>query len=268
VAEAAGRIAAYGGLFRDDWMLPARTGDFDVLVSPAHRRRGIGTHLLDCIVRESVGLELRSLRAVAREQQHGLLTFLQGRGFAEQQRSWTLELDVETASVERFHTSVARAEAGGITFSTMAAERASDPEYALKVHEIWCDVSADQPGYDSTQRPPFEPFREWLERPWRLTDGCFIAKDGDRYVGLCMLQGRSETAGALLQNITGVRRGYRRRGLATAMKVLTIDYARRQGDRLIRTTNNSQNLPMLHLNEAIGFRREQGTVTLARELGA
>jgi hypothetical protein len=48
-------------------------------------------------------------------------------------------------------------------------------------------------------------------------------------------------------------RPYRRRRIATALKLRTIDYAQRRGARTIETSNEEHN-PMYQLNLRLGFR--------------
>ena len=51
---------------------------------------------------------------------------------------------------------------------------------------------------------------------------------------------------------------YRGRGIATALtlKLRTLEYARREGFRDIRTQNETTNTAMLHINAALGFETE------------
>jgi RimJ/RimL family protein N-acetyltransferase len=62
--------------------------------------------------------------------------------------------------------------------------------------------------------------------------------------------------GQLFTGMTGVDREYRRRGLATGLKVLAIARAREMGYRSIRTFNDSTNAPMLAINRKLGFARK------------
>jgi GNAT superfamily N-acetyltransferase len=50
-----------------------------------------------------------------------------------------------------------------------------------------------------------------------------------------------------------VRRAYRRRGIALALKVHALAFAKAQGYRRVTTDNESNNRGMLHINEQLGF---------------
>jgi len=53
--------------------------------------------------------------------------------------------------------------------------------------------------------------------------------------------------------LTGVVRTHRRRGVATALKVKGVEWARARGVRVIET-DNEENNPMFDLNVALGYR--------------
>ena len=56
----------------------------------------------------------------------------------------------------------------------------------------------------------------------------------------------------LYTGLTGVRRAYRRRGIATALKTQAIAWAKTQGASYLET-DNEENNPMYQLNLALGF---------------
>ena len=64
----------------------------------------------------------------------------------------------------------------------------------------------------------------------------------------------------------GVRREYRGRGIALALKLLAIDFCRRSGAARIRTNNDSENAPMLAINRRLGYVPEPGWYVLRREV--
>ena len=85
-------------------------------------------------------------------------------------------------------------------------------------------------------------------------------------MGISSLQGALASPDVLWVGFTGVRREVRGRGIATALKLESIRYAREQGYREIRTMNNALNQSMLRINEALGFRREPAWITFEKKL--
>jgi len=124
---------------------------------------------------------------------------------------------------------------------------------------------------DDPARPPFAPpsyhereARLWLEQKYVLADAYFVAKDGGEYVGVTDLNLLDAVPGGVSQGFTGVRAEYRRRGIATALKVRAVEYAARHGFRTIRALNHPAHAPLLALNEKLGFRRLFSHVALER----
>ena len=56
--------------------------------------------------------------------------------------------------------------------------------------------------------------------------------------------------------MTGVRRAARGQGVARAVKLASLRAAQAAGWGRVRTTNHSSNLPMMRVNDALGFGRE------------
>ncbi len=155
----------------------------------------------------------------------------------------------------------------GIEIVTLAEELAKDPECLKELYEMDCELSLDVPRVDPFTRGPFETWRDWvLKSPRALPEAFFIAKAGDSYVGQSDV-GRSEgLADVLYTGFTGVRREYRGRGIAMALKLRAIDYAKRHEYREIRTWNSTLNAPMLGINVKLGFVKQPAWITFGKNL--
>ncbi len=226
----------------------------DVQVHPERRRRGIGSALFAALLRE---LEQRNA-LVARTDTKGTmadsLAFVERRGFVEVFRAWESRLPAADFDFARFAGADERVAEQGIEIVTLAAERARDPEAVRRAYEVHSACFADVPSPDPFTKPPFERFLATnIEAPNALLDGFFLARAGDRYVGVCNLHRSELEPGVIYQGLTGVRREFRGRGIALALKLATVRYARAQGKREIRTWNDTRNRPMLRNNEAMGF---------------
>ena len=68
--------------------------------------------------------------------------------------------------------------------------------------------------------------------------------------------------GVLHNLTTNVYPEYRKRGIATALKILTIRFARQQRMQVIRTGNDSTNASMLAINRKLGYKPEPGCYVL------
>jgi GNAT superfamily N-acetyltransferase len=193
--------------------------------------------------------------------------FYQRRGFAEKMKAWESRLNVPTMDLEKFRDYSEKVFQQGITITNLAAERQKDEDSLKKLHELVQLVSADMPS-----TAPFTPisYEQWeafeLKNPSLLPEGYMIAKDGSKYVGLSTVWRLDQEPRGLVQGNTGVRREYRGRGIAVALKLKVIDFARRNGYEKMKTWNASNNAPMLAVNAKLGFKRGVGWITLEKDL--
>src|SRR5207253_7614062 len=98
-----------------------------------------------------------------------------------------------------------------------------------------------------------------IDRPTRKPELFFIALAGDDPVGYATMDdfGRDAHHG-----LTAVRREWRRRGVATALKQEQIAAAKRAGFRRLVTGSEERNTPMRNLNAKLGYRPEPSLSTL------
>ena len=84
-------------------------------------------------------------------------------------------------------------------------------------------------------------------------------------MGLSFL-GPEEVTGVLIQGDTAVHVDWRRRGIASLLKLHTIAYAQRHGHEEITTRTASQG--MRALNERLGFQQDGVEVRLVKRIEA
>ncbi len=239
----------------------------NILVDPPSQGRGIGSSIYERLNEELGELNAIAAWAGSKEDLPRLTEFYQKRGFAEKMKAWESRLDVRTIDLTRFQEYSEKALKDGITFTNLAAERRKDQDALRKLHELVQLISADMPS-----PAPFTPisFEQWkafeLKKSSLLAEGYMIAKDGARYVGLSTVWRLDREPRGLVQGNTGVRREYRGRGIAVALKLKVVDFARQNGYEKVKTWNASNNAPMLAVNTKLGFKRGVGWITLEKEL--
>lgn len=239
-----------------------------VQVDPPAQRQGLGSALFDHLLAAATARGGVALRAFARESMPASVEFTARRGFVEQRRSWESRLAAATFDPAPFAAVGPRVEAQGVTITTLAAERERDPEALRQAYDVFCEVDRDVPSVDPVTAQPFEQFvHDQIEAPNAALDAFFLAASGGRYLALSYLVRLGADPSVIYQGLTGVRREARGRGLAMALKLKTVEYARERGYREIRTWNDTANQPMLRINDAMGFVKQPAWLELERRLG-
>jgi RNA polymerase sigma factor (sigma-70 family) len=255
------QIIAYGAVEQTVYLPKYR---LLLLTDPQWLKRGVGDLLLDRLkedLREAQAITV-SCRQYASETE--LVKLLESHGFAVRSRFLDLRLDVSNADVSPLPALVRRLADEGISISTFAEERARDPRSVEKLYELETVLRQDDPSR-SQLAPPAYNAREalmWLEMPYVIPDAYFIGKHGDQYIGVSDVSLLEAMPGGLTQGFTGVRREYRRRGLATALKLHGIVYAQANDYRIIQTFNRPQQTAIRALNDKLGFKLTRESLML------
>jgi RimJ/RimL family protein N-acetyltransferase len=115
------------------------------------------------------------------------------------------------------------------------------------------------------------PFEEWRKRFWQiprlLVGGFCVAVDGEQVVGQsnAMKTGRSNE---LEYGYTGVLPAYRNQGIARAMKLYVLRWAKGQGYTLARSFSDSRNEAMIRVNLHLGFVVQPPVLWMEKEYAA
>lgn len=119
------------------------------------------------------------------------------------------------------------------------------------IYELNKECAADIP-----ERGDFFSWAEYqrvrFDVPRFRPDGQLLAVTGDELVGLCQVSQRPGVVWAFVE-MTGVRRDWRTRGVATALKLAAIKSARTWGATHLRTVHHPNNNAIITANRKLGF---------------
>jgi RNA polymerase sigma factor (sigma-70 family) len=251
-SASASQIIAYGAVEQSIYLPRYR---LFLLSDSQWFKQGVGELLLDRLMNDLGEAQAITVSCRQYASELELITLLKSRGFEEVSRILDLRLNAGKADVSRFMPLLKQVEDQGISISTFAEERTRDPQCVEKLYELTTLLSQDDPARGPLTPPGYNA-REalmWLEMPYVLPSGYFIAKHGDKYVGVSDVSLFEAVPGGLTQGFTGVKHDYRRRGLATALKVRGIVYAQSNGYQIIQSFNKPEQCAIRALNEKLGF---------------
>jgi GNAT superfamily N-acetyltransferase len=222
-----------------------------VAVAEEHRGRGVGTRLYRAVSEWAERAGASALVLQLFESEEAGLSWAARRGFTEIAHELRLALDLESAAVPTAEPPP------GVELTTLA-ER---PELLRGVYDLALETEPDVPGAEAIELPPFEEWRR-SEFGWALRhpEAVFVATTPEEVVGSATLDLRD--GGLAVHYSTSVRRSWRGRGLARALKAAQIAWAREAGYVRLETRNDSRNTSILRLNESFGYTEMQTVLTL------
>lgn len=263
VAESGdGMICGYAHALRDPWEVSGLYW-LHVGVDPTARGMGIGARLFEDVSEFARANGATIYRAEVRDQAAEGLRFAEQQGFQIERHIFESRLDLTTFDERPFMAALEEARASGIRFASLA-ELGDTEEARRGLHALNEEAVMDIPGSDHTPRP-YEAFAAQIfAARWFRAEGQIAALDGEEWAGLGAIGIFPETHSAY-NMFTGVRQAYRGRGLAQALKLLGIRFARQSGATYIRTNNDSENAPMLAVNRKLGYQPEPGFYRMRRD---
>src|SRR6187399_2036884 len=206
---------------RNWWASAPDGGILSITVEPSRRREGIGTALADAADEHLDRLGVRTTRAGSLDEP-GAWALAARRGFTE------LAAAVELVPLAEL----------------------DDP---APIHELDLELSRDIPNedYDAIE------LEEWKADFWRSPliddDASLVALVGGQLAGLTMIR-IDRPGGRAQNNLCGVRRPYRGRGLALLLKSHSLRRAAELGATIALTDNDETNAPMLAVNQRLGYK--------------
>jgi GNAT superfamily N-acetyltransferase len=268
LAERDGAVVAFGSYGQSSGMYHPRKFHVDVQVLPEHRRAGVGAALYDAVVDALAPFDPVALSTDVRSDDEAGLRFAAARDFVEVMREQESELDLTVFDPAAFAGEVEKVEEQGIALRTAADLFAEDAGTAKRaMYELAWLVSLDIPHPDEQTKPEYEVWAKRFDNPDYLPEGNVYAIDTatGEYVGASMLW-KTAKPGELSTGLTGVLRSHRKRGIATALKLKALTFAKENGWQTVKTWNEVNNDGMLGINFRLGFVRRPAWVALTRTL--
>src|SRR5215469_883499 len=226
-----------------------------ITVLAGQRRRGAGTALYEAISRWASERGVREMEVSVSDNDPESLSFAQRRGFTEERREVGLVLSLAGISPPRVQRPA------GIEIVTWARR----PELARGMYEVDLEAHPDIPGFEDVA---VEPFEDWMahqmQRPTDSPEATFVALADEEVVGYAKLSLTAPTAAG--HAITAVKRAWRGRGIARALKATEINWALANGYTELHTSNEERNTPIKRLNARLGYRPGIGRIHLVGPL--
>jgi GNAT superfamily N-acetyltransferase len=245
--EAATGIAVLG------WHAPPGVARAGISVFAEQRGRGLGSALLAAVGSWARERGYEELMASVAEDDGASFAWAERRGFREVGRNSLLVFDLDGVEAPEVDPPE------GIEIASWADR----PNVARGMYEVAREAYPDVPGEDDDEMALFE---DWLsvdmqgsgDRP----EATFVALAGDEVVGYAKFSLGDARPNVAFHDMTGVKRVWRGRGIAAALKRAEIAWAKENGFTRLETFNEERNEPIRRLNERHGYRLEPGEIVV------
>lgn len=236
-------------------ILPQRLDIAFVLVTVLEEKRrcGAGTALFGAVSDWASHRSLSRMWAPLEEDDPESFSYAEHRGFVEVERTPRMVLDL--ASLEEPTTILP----AGIEILSWEGR----PELAQGMYDVAVEAYGDIPGAEDDE---MEPFEDWLihdmqgsgDRP----EATFVAVAGDEVVGYAKFFLTAARPTTAKHDMTAVKRAWRGRGIAGALKCAQIAWAMQSGFEQLETSNEQRNTAIRRLNAQLGYRTLPGRVLM------
>jgi GNAT superfamily N-acetyltransferase len=240
------------------WHSPVGVARGEVRVVGDARGRSIGQSLLAELSSWASSLGYAELMGPVKETDDVSLAWAERRGLVEVGRNSLLVLDlteIEAPAIEHLD---------GVEIVSWAKR----PDVVRGMYAVAREAYPDVPGEEDAEVAPFE---QWLSMDMQgagdRPEATFVALVDDEVVAYAKLALSRARPAVAMHDMTGVRRAWRGRGIARALKAAEIAWAKESGFDRLETQNEERNEPIRRLNERYGYVATPGTITVRGPVG-
>lgn len=267
IGEIGRRIVCFAEWGEPGWSQFPGKYDWGFDLHPDHNTETMANQIYDHMVEKIMDRSATKLSSGTRSDKPDRIAFLESRDYKLAQTEPTSQLDLTAFDPGAFQKAMDRATSAGIKMYSYAQLKELDPNWKRKLWELRWEIHQDVPSTDPPKPKPFEVYAAQLDDPIAVNlPSCYVAVDSTKattgangeekigaYAALTNLEYSPVDKTVGHTGLTGVARAYRRKGIATAIKVHAISQAKADGIQRIDTENEEDN-PMLDLNVRLGFK--------------
>jgi GNAT superfamily N-acetyltransferase len=199
-----------------------------------------------------------------REDNQPIVERLRGDGWTQERREryWRLDLVANAKRIRDLQVAAQRKLRNtGVEIKTVAD--LGGESFLRRLLPVAHATIADIPKSVEYIPEPYEAWVVWMQPPAVLPERISVAVVDGEPVGYSYLAYRPSVVET---GFTGVLREHRGKGLARALKLETLVQAIDLGVPSVDTDNDSENAPILHINEELGYDELPGKLEFHRKL--
>lgn len=200
---------------------------------------------------------------------HLVRQFLIDNSFDLVQTNREYSCDIRKINIEKYIPLIERLESDGIKFYDSKNELKNTPNHYVKLEELIWTYAQDFPipdGIQHTRMPYDQVMKQQIDFEENHYGVEIVAVKNGKYIGSTDIEVFFKTephkgwTGGL-----GVLKEFRRKGIATALKIKAIEVLLKKGITELRT-DNEENNPMYKINLALGFQPVPFSLEYMKEL--
>ncbi len=215
------------------------------------------------VTNELASRRILALATSVREDKKQRLDWLKERGFTFLMRYPISKLQVANFDFSLYSGHIEGVEKLGYRILGLDYLQAHDPDWHRKLYEAWVEIDLDVPSPEPPRPVPIEEFDKMFRHPSFTAESWAVAVVANKsqpdtlgdYAGVSANNAPKSRPDMWSIWLTGVCRAHRLKGLATGLKLKSIEWAKDRGVREIET-GNEENNPIFEINMKFGFKPE------------